>query len=285
MKLPISIAEKLLQLQRGERIPASKMRHSVIELMIENGILKKQIQGRSKIQLYISNENLLSAYLKNHFGIDDLIAYIEISKKDDLSRAEAILIASDSKVKAIRTFKGFLVNSFQPINATLNEKPVVIQPNEGTFTFIYDYENFKPSQNVTIVGIENPENFRYIQKQKKIFTDICPLFVSRYPQSKDLIKWLQTIPNNYLHFSDFDFSGLNIYHNEYKKYLQNRATFFLPSNIEYLLSKKGNRSIYNNQKIYFDRNLVQEVNVLTLLQLIEKYKMGLEQEVLINEDI
>jgi len=35
------------------------------------------------------------------------------------------------------------------------------------------------------------------------------LFVSRYPQtqSKDLLNWLQSIPNPYLHFGDFDLTG------------------------------------------------------------------------------
>jgi len=75
---------------------------------------------------------------------------------------------------------------------------LTVQPQEGTFTFIYDFENFSPSDDITIVGIENPSNFRHIQKQRKLFGEIQPLFVSRYPQRKDLVKWLQTIPNPYL---------------------------------------------------------------------------------------
>jgi hypothetical protein len=196
-----------------------------------------------------------------------------------LSRADAIEIASDSKLKSVRTFKGFLVNCFQPINCLLNNLPIILQPNEGTFTFIYDFESFFPSANTTIVGIENPENFRHIQKQKKLFENIQPFFVSRYPQSKDLIKWLCKIPNNYLHFGDFDFAGLNIYINEYKKNLQGKSTFFLPPNIERLLSSKGNRDNYHNQTIQFDINEIEEENIFTLLKLIEKYKKGLEQEI------
>ena len=155
--------------------------------------------------------------MQNHFGIESLENYVEDLNREDLSRADAIEISSNSKVKSIRTFKGFLVNCFQPVESNLNET-VDYSPQEGTFTFIYDFENFTPSDNITIVGIENPENFRHIQKQKKLFENIQPLFVSRYPQSKDLVKWLQTIPNNYLHFGDFDFAGLNIYINEFKKH-------------------------------------------------------------------
>ena len=279
MKLPISIAEKLISLQNGEKIPFSKLKHSAIDSMIDNGILKKQIQGRSKTQIYLVNRNSLTAYLKNHFGIDNLDNYVEVSLKEDLSRAEAIEISSNSKLKSIRTFKGFLVNCFQPVECILNNRPITIQPQEGTFTFIYDYDNFTPSDNITIVGIENPENFRHIQKQKKLFENIQPLFVSRYPQNKDLIKWLQTIPNNYIHFGDFDFAGLNIYCNEYKKHLKEKAQFFLPPDIEKLISTRGNRDNYNNQTIQFDKNEIEEKNILTVLRLIEKYKKGLEQEI------
>ncbi len=279
MTLPISIAEKLIALQNGEKIPFSKLKHSVIESMIDNGILKKQIQGRSKTLIYLSNKNLLPPYLKNHFGIDDLNNYIEGCKSENLSRAEAIEISSNSKLKSIRTFKGFLVNCFQPVECKLNNRPITIQPEEGTFIFIYDYNNFTPHDNITIVGIENPDNFRHIQKQKKLFGDIQPLFVSRYPQNKDLIKWLQAIPNNYLHFGDFDFAGLNIYCNEYKRHLKEKAKFFLPPDIEKLISTRGNRDNYDNQTILFNKNEIEEEDILTLLRLIEKYKKGLEQEV------
>jgi hypothetical protein len=279
MILPISIAEKLTALQNGEKVPFSKLKHSVVESMIDNGILKKQIQGRSKTLIYLSNKNSLPDYLKNHFGIDSLENYIIAFKKEDLSRGEAVEVSSNSKLKSIRTFKGFLVNCFQPVECKLNGKQITIEPKEGTFTFIYDYDRFTPSDNITIVGIENPENFRHVQKQKKLFENIQPLFVSRYPQSKDLIKWLQTIPNNYLHFGDFDFAGLNIYCNEYKKHLKDKAKFFLPPDIEKLLSTKGNRDNYNNQTIQFDKNEIGEKNILSLLGLIEKYKKGLEQEI------
>lgn len=266
-------------MQNGEKIPFSKLKHSVIESMIDNGILKTQIQGRSKKLIYISNKNSLVDYLKNHFGIDSLDNYVDGFKKENLSRAGAIDISSNSKLKSIRTFKGFLVNCFQPVECLLNNNSVIIQPDEGTFTFIYDFENFTPTDNITIVGIENPENFRHIQKQRKLFKNIQPVFVSRYPQSKDLVKWLQTIPNNYLHFGDFDFAGLNIYFNEYKKHLQDKATFFLPPDIEKLLLSNGNRDNFNKQSIQFDKTQVVEENVLTLIRLIEKYKKGLEQEI------
>jgi hypothetical protein len=39
MKLPVSIAEKLIAMQNGEKIPLSKVKHPVVLTMLENGIL------------------------------------------------------------------------------------------------------------------------------------------------------------------------------------------------------------------------------------------------------
>jgi hypothetical protein len=279
MSLPVSIAEKLIAMQKGEKIPFSKVKHEAVVAMIDNGILTKQIQGRSKALVYLIDKSKLLPYLRNHLGIESLENYVEGLKRVDLNRADAIDISSNSKLKSIRTFKGFLVNCFQPVDCIINGEQIIIHPTEGTFTFIYDCENFLAAGNITIVGIENPSNFRHIQRQRNLFNNIQPLFVSRYPQSKDLIKWLKTIPNRYLHFGDFDFAGLNIYINEFKKHLQERASFFLPTDIEKLLGNKGNRNNYNKQTVQFDRTEIKEENVLTLLKLIEKYKKGLEQEI------
>lgn len=282
MKLPVSIASKLVLMQGGEKVPFSTINHPVIGQMIENGILTVQIKGRTKKQVSLSDKELLGPYLLNHLGIDNLEKYISGYQKSDLRRSEAIEISSGSKLKRIRTFKGFLVNCYQPVKCELNGSELFIEPRPGTFTFIYDFETFIPSSDTTIVGIENPENFRYIGKQKQLFGNIRPLFVSRYPQNSDLVRWLVSIPNDYLHFGDFDFAGLNIYCNEYKKHLKAKARFFLPPGIERLLSDRGNRDNYNNQTLQFEPNLINEDNVLILLKLIEKYRKGLEQELLIQ---
>ena len=91
------------------------------------------------------------------------------------------------------------------------------------------------------------------------------------------------IPNNYLHFGDFDFGGLNIYWNEYKKHLHDKARYYLPNNIEQLISSKGNRDLYDNQQIQFEESDVDEMGITDLLKYIRKHKKGLEQEILLRE--
>lgn len=241
--------------------------------------------GRIQKKLSLTNKKTLDLFLQNKYGINDLKKYIEVSQKEDVQRNELVSVSSDSKTRQVRTFKGFLVNGFTPVQSILNNKPTTLNFADGVFQFIYDFENFIPKSTVTIVGIENPENFRYIEKQKHLFKNIQPLFVSRYPQnqSKDLIKWLQSIPNQYMHFGDFDFAGIGIYMNEFKKHLDEKAVFFVPNKIEELIRLNGNRSLYNEQKINFKVELINEGNLLNLIEMIHKYKKGLEQELLIKK--
>ncbi|OHE58101.1 MAG: hypothetical protein A2Z47_09995 [Thermodesulfovibrio sp. RBG_19FT_COMBO_42_12] len=283
MKLPLCIAKKLLLLENGEKIPASKLKHPIIQDLIAEGILHRP--GRVKSVIQISDKEQLKLFLQNHFGINDLHRYIDAHEKEDLTRAELTSVAADSKLRSIRTFKGFLINCYEPIEATLNNESIIINPKEGTFTFIYDFEKFVPARDITIAGIENSENFRYISQQKYLFKNRRMLFVSRYPQGqcKDLIKWLQMIPNNYLHFGDFDFAGIGIYINEFKKHLNSKAFFFTPDDIESIIKKSGSKKRYDEQKINFDINRIKEENVLNLIASIHKYKKGLDQEIFINE--
>jgi len=282
MELPLSIAEKLLLLIGGEKIASGTLKHPIVAELIEDGILLRPGKRRSNILLV--DEQQLKLYLLNHYSIDDLEKYIEVIKKEDLIRADLVAVSTDSKSKAIRSFKGFLVNCYEPIPSTLNGVSYIVNPVLGTFSFIYDFGTFIPAADVTIVGIENPENFRYIERQRYLFSGLKPLFVSRYPQnqSKDQVKWLKKIPNNYLHFGDFDFAGIGIYLNEFRKHLGSKASFFIPENIDELIQKFGSLTRYNVQGINFNIDNIEEPNLLKLIGLIHRQKKGLDQEILIK---
>jgi hypothetical protein len=286
MKLPLHIAKKLQQLLLpGKTVASSTMQHGTVTKMLEDGLLQKQQLSKTKALLFISKKEDVIPYLQNHFAINNLDEYIQVLENDEASRADNIIVAGNSKIQAVRTFKGFLVNCYEEINAAINGEPVVVKPLTGAYTFIHSYENFIPEAAVTIVGIENPENFTAIEKQRYLFTDIKPLFVSRYPQSGDLIKWLLSISNQYLHFGDLDFAGINIYQNEFKKRLQQRASFFVPGNTEALLQQFGNRELFNRQyNLSSDYLWLEETSMQELFGWIMKYKKVLEQEVFINSD-
>ena len=284
MELTLKIAKIIVQLINGETIADSTAKSKLIDDLVRENIIFRK--GKHKKQLQLLNENNLRIYLENQLQINDLENYILLLENKNSSRAESVKITSDSKKSKERAFKGFLVNCYDPIFAELNNQKLTIHPAWGSFLFIYDYETFKIPENITIIGVENAKNFSQIQDQKHLFKDLNPLFVSRYPQNqnKDLIKWLQSIPNNYLHFGDFDIAGIGIYLNQYKKHLSQKATFFVPENIKIALIKNGNRERFNTQKLNFKINTIQEVKILYLLEIINIEKKGLDQEYYIETE-
>lgn len=278
-KLSLSIAEKLLLLRNGEKIQASRLQQAIFRELIIEKILHKT--GKSRGHILLLNIEQFDLYLQNHYSIINLDEYILVLKQESISRADLIGISTDSKLTKSRSFKGFLVNCYEPIEVRINQKRTFLHPMPGLFHFVYDFENFVPNEQLTIVGIENPESFRYIEKQKYLFNDIKPLFISRYPQNQhaDIIRWLKSIPNSYLHFGDFDIASINIYMSEFKKHIPDRCSFFVPSNIAELLERYGNDERYNKQKLHINVTDISEEMVIELIKLIHQHKKGLDQEV------
>lgn len=279
-KISLGLAKKIQQLLSGDTIPFSQLKSPIIGQMIMEGVLHRKLQGRSRQYLFASNPERLMNYLSNNQGINDIQVYID-NLESGISRSKNIIASTDSKSSSIRTFKGFVVNCINPLEAEINGQDFVLCPPNGTFILVHDFETFHIPLNTLIIGVENSENFRFIKKQANLFKSTLNLFVSRYPQSRDLIVWLKKNPYQYLHFGDFDFEGIRIFSDEYHKYLGERASFFIPPNIETLISKHGSKKLYNRQyKFQKHFNLGRDID--DLVALFHKYKKCLEQEVLIE---
>ncbi|HLS12626.1 MAG TPA: hypothetical protein VK050_10730 [Flavobacteriaceae bacterium] len=282
MKLSLKIAKALEQLINGEVLPASSAKSKLTERLIEENILYRV--GKHRRTLHLRDEEALKVFLANQLQINNLQQYISAKEDEESTRAEFVRLTTESKDSKERAFKGFLVNSYFPIKAKLNGQEITINPPSGSFVFISDYERFEIPESITIVGMENARNFSQIHKQRYLFEEINPLFVSRYPQNQnqDFIRWIQQIPNPYLHFGDFDLAGISIYLNEYKKHLGDKASFFIPENIQNTIKDSGNRQRYNLQFLSFDKDKINELELVKLLNIIHKEKKGLDQEYFIK---
>ncbi len=278
MKLTLKTARILVRLIEGETLAASLAKSKLMENLIAENIIYRK--GKHRKTLSLLSESSLHIYLANQLQINDLRNYILALENEKSSRAEFVKLTTDSKDSKERVFKGFMVNSYNSINTELNQQKLKLEPAVGSFVFIYAYENFKIPTDVTVIGVENAKNFSQIHQQKYLFKALNPLFVSRYPQNqnKDFIRWMQTIPNKYLHFGDFDLAGIGIYLNEYKKYLGEKAGFFVPGNIQKILAENGNRKRYDNQRPTFKQEQIEEEDLKELLRLIHFEKKGLDQE-------
>ena len=279
MKKTVTLIEKLIQLANGETLPASSLKGDWFEQMRSDGILVAVTHGSRK-SLRVADVTSFLHYIASQYDIRDLEQTHELLLKEGASRAEQVAVTGDSKFRSRRTFTGFLVNSYQPIDAVLNGKLLTVFPPQGCCLFIADYQHFCVPEDAVIVGVENAENFLYVERQKYLFKGYKKvLFVSRYPQeqSKDLLKWLQSIPNRYVHFGDLDLAGIAIYENEYYSHLGDRASFFVPIDFEQRISE-GNLKRYNAQYNKYGNLNVKDLRLQNLLNCIHSYHKGYDQE-------
>lgn len=226
------------------------------------------------------------------------------------TRAQLVEAFGDSKIRAIRSCPGFPVNVYRPLSVELGpadqsgKRPrILLGPVEGAFTFISDWQNFRIPADVLVVGVENMENFRKVSRQRHLFEGYgkgcvggcggCGepiLFVSRYPQSGDLVAWLKSIPNRYLHFGDFDLAGISIFLTEFRIPIDGtpdsggRTEFFIPDGIEELL-EKGSPERYQDQVERFQTLLERllslaphDTQLRRLVSLIHTHRRGYDQE-------
>ena len=277
MSLTTKQIQNLRSLLKKEAIAWSALNAEVRQLLIDEQLLTVSTH-RSRKSIYAPNTEALQTFLEQRFEELRGINWDSDDFGDATSRSELAAYSGNSKTKEIRSCPGFLVNSYDPIYAKLNGKDIVIAPKEGIMFFMADWEHFEIPQEVLVIGIENMENFRRIRGQRYLFpTDRPILFVSRYPQSVDLRNWLQLIPNDYLHFGDFDLAGMRIYETEFFKFLGNRASFFIPIDIESRLSN-GSTERYNTQYAKFKNYAPQDTRLLPLYEMIKHYHRCYDQE-------
>lgn len=277
IQLPKPILEQLIRLSKGESVASSSFKGDVVNEMLDNDVIVPIVHGRRKTYKAVS-PTAISDFLASNYEINDIEAYASFLNGSSPSRSTQVTALGNSKAVRRRTMRGFMVNTYEPVAVLYKEKTIEIHPYDGMFTFIYDYYALALTADVTIVGIENCENFRWVSKQKELFKHLGKvLFVCRYPQSGDLVRWLQKIPNKYIHFGDFDLAGVFIYQNEFYNKLGERASFFVPKDIETRL-RIGSRERYDAQIRRFTHMKITDERIRPIVDLIKKYRRGYDQE-------
>lgn len=285
MKVTKGLIDKLIALRYGESLPASGLKGEWVEELIRDGILVSSSRGSRRSLKAADSESFAKAIARVDERFADLERFrdmlMEESSSGEALRASQASDTGNSKLKMRRSFPGFLVNSFEAIEAQLNGRSCVILPEEGSSVFVSDWGHFVIPSDVTVVGIENPENFRFIRQQRQLFESCLPgkrlLFVSRYPQSSDLRNWLMGIGNPYVHFGDFDLAGIKIFLSEFHRYLPERSSYLIPSDIEERLKNGSTERFQGNY--YENRHLSSDILELqALIDLIMKYHKGYDQE-------
>ena len=248
-------------------------------------IFFKKIKKRNTFIVYSNNIDHLRNYVNENYGIADFEDYLQLLNNPDSNRSQAAQVSSNSKVKKTNVYSGFFIRTYETIESTLNGKKLNLKTLKGSSLFISDYKSFNIPSNITVVGVENYETFFLIERYKHHFEPYYPLFVLRH-NTKSFIEWLRSIPNKYLHFGDFDLSGIAIYILEYRNKIDaNRCAYFIPKNIDSLIGDSKNYKDYEKQ---LDDPKIKTLNfenyseIKDLAAFINKYRKTVEQEVLMQ---
>lgn len=276
----MALSASIQALLAGELVAGSRLNSKLLDELLAEGLLLVVSRGSRK-SYRARDAEALKRFLVDK---DERYRLLEVNASD--SRATMAAETGNSKLVMVRSCPGFPVNSYEPIECFLDENPFVVNPQEGNFLFVSDWKKFAIPEDVVVMGVENMENFRMIRKQRTFFEKYLHnhdfsdkvLFVSRYPQSTDLRKWLCSIPNHYLHFGDFDLAGINIFLYEFQQYLgKERSSYLIPDDIECRL-KSGSRKRYDEQYYRFKDIKSDVCELQQLIDLIHHERKAYDQE-------
>ena len=276
----MAVSASIQALLAGKQVAGSKLDSKLLDELLAEGLLLVVSRGSRK-SYRARNIEALKRFLVDK---DEVYRILEANASD--SRASMATETGNSKLVMVRSCPGFPVNSYEPIECFLDRKPLVVSPQEGCFLFVSNWEKFIIPEDVVVIGIENMENFRMIRRQRRFFEEYLHthglsdkvLFVSRYPQSTDLRRWLCTISNHYLHFGDFDLAGISIFLFEFRQYLgKERSSYLIPADIESRL-KSGSRQRYDEQCNRFKDIKSDILELQQLIDLIHYERKAYDQE-------
>ncbi len=278
MRIPAAIYELL----DGKAVASSRLTAALAEELLSEHLLAVSSHGSRKSYRAIDTAALRDYLVRSN----EDYRILDVDADEISTRADQAVATGNSKLVAVRSCPGFLVNSYDAIAGTLLGREFVVAPQEGSFVFVSDWQTFTIPQDVVVVGIENMENFRQIRRQRSLFDEwlqstfghVPPvLFVSRYPQSLDLRHWLESIPNHYVHFGDFDLAGIHIFETEFRGYLPGRSSFLIPSDIESRIAE-GSLMRYDSQLSRFGHLVSSDSDIQHLIDMIHQYHRCYDQE-------
>ena len=132
MKITKGLIDKLIALRDGESLPASGLKGEWVDELIRDRILLSSSKGSRRSLAAVDGESFAKAVARIDERFADLEKtrelLIEENSSGDASRASQASDSGNSKLRMRRSFPGFLVNSYETIDAQLNGKSCVILP-------------------------------------------------------------------------------------------------------------------------------------------------------------
>ena len=268
---------KIQRLLAGEEIGFSSLSGPVFRELIDKEYIVLDRTGKRKMIAVVKNAEYLMKVLRQKWQINDIQEYIAYIDKEGKDRTDVQKMLGGTKEEKTSTFQGFLVNSLETVLYTLNGQQGSLPLIKGSYLFVSDYDTFQIDDDITIMYVENFTCFKQIERYIHLFEPERYLFVSRLLSSNAFKEWMKGIPNRYIHFGDFDLAGIDIYLHFFDE-IGSRASFLVPDDIEERITKHGNSSLYYSQEEKYKNIKVTDNRVQPLVDIINKYHMGYEQE-------
>lgn len=280
--MPLTFLRCLNRLASGEELKASEIAaKSLLGKFIDDGLIKERAVSKRRREYVCVNADNLHNYLHAQYEILSLESYIHQMEGQESDGQQSLQATKSTKIFRKSGLQGFFIKAYGT-SLFIDDEEIKSLPN-GIELFIHQPEKLKLLPSALVVGVENPECFVKFTQLRELFPKQELIVVMRY-MSKSPNKWLQSIPNSYLHFGDFDPAGISIYIHEYRKQLSGkRCNFFIPDNIDYLIKQYGSKELYDRQINQLTSIKKSEFTELeSLIEILHKYNKGMEQERLLT---
>lgn len=252
----------------------------ILKQLRSNGAIKTKRQTPKREMVHLLKAQNVFLFLKNNhyniYKIEDIDTFLQEVVENKPSRDTVQKWQQNTKASKSDSLRGLYVSSLSDIVIKVDNKEFRVLPTNGIGYFLFHTQKIEVTPETIIVGVENYQVIWFAQKYKELFDKKNTLFVV---SNSYMWEWIESLENEYIHFGDYDLSGINIYLNTIVPRLKKckKHSMFIPENIESLIKAHGSRELYEQQPTY-DNLVIKDENVSRLKDIICHYKKSLEQE-------
>ena len=279
MRLSPAQAAKLARLAVGESVPKSQIPKALLVPLQEAHAVRFEKSGSSYVVRGIPGK--LASFVEHRWGIRDLAQFAEATP-ENRSRAMLASVAGDSKALPTSPFDGVFIRSFG--ECYLRNQPLGTTP-AGTALFITLSElPHLRIETACLIGVENVEclwKFEAARQHFPVLVGVAFTLILRWRWGAAWHQWLKQWKGEFLHFPDYDPSGLKIFVAEVLSH-RSDAHLLVPTDFEEILQNRGNRDLYLKQEKALPLES-DHAQVVKLCGTLRRTRKALEQEELLSE--
>lgn len=275
-----SLARHLLTFSSGSPLPASSISRAdrrKLQSLFDTGVIEEIRAGAGR-RLVVMNQAALQAFIQSLYpsGLDGF-------KGELPSRSRAVAERRDSKRTSAKRPTIVLVRGFNGCAFQKGESRLEV----AKWTESAGVASLCPD---SVAGwscrgrlglVENLETFWHIERIAP-FIDLAIYSAGRI--AAELLEWLNApgmIESRVVHFPDYDPVGMDEYL-RIKRACPQRAELFRPPDLEGLFSRYGKaRLLHDSSAVLARLRKSNDGDVLDVVQLMDRFGVGLEQEALL----